>query len=356
MTWRGPGQTSDQQDLAAMLDGFARGRTGILTDDAGAVSTLVEALAELGVWTLGTSALSGGGGADRATTAVALERLGRFWPALGWASAQAHAAVDVLSGTDGFGELVAAVHAGRAAVAVVEDDADQVRLSWSDDGSLVGAVDRVDVAHESPYLMVLDSAGDALLVAPDQYEATAVRRTGLAGALTRSLVLNVPGDRVVRVPGADATAARLRLRYGAAAVAAGICGAAADGALAYVAERNQFGAALTALPSVRHAVLRQADAVVVALSAAVAGPDDPQGSLAAARSACDLAVEVAAKALQSHGGYGYLNEYPAERFLRDALSLRAAVGADGLARTAGLSLVGTPRPQMLSAQARAASS
>ncbi|XVQ07220.1 acyl-CoA dehydrogenase family protein [Spirillospora sp. CA-255316] len=74
-----------------------------------------------------------------------------------------------------------------------------------------------------------------------------MRSTGLEGALTRAIELL--GDGVAL--SGDVTAGRARLWLGAAAVAAGIADAAAETALDYCANRHLFGAALTALPTVR---------------------------------------------------------------------------------------------------------
>jgi hypothetical protein len=68
-------------------------------------------------------------------------------------------------------------------------------------------------------------------------------------------------------------------------------------------------------------------------------------SFAVLREACDRAIEVAAAALQSFGGYGYLAEYPAERYLRDAVSLRAAADPQGMASSTADSLVGVATQQ-----------
>lgn len=339
MSWRGPTLDADQRDLARMLDGLADDRALVLTDDANTVAALVAELAELGVWTLGTAEEHGGGGADPATTAVALERLGRSWPALGWAAAQAHAAVDLLAGDDRFPDLVADLHAGRAAVAVVDLSSVHVRLEWTGD-VLGGSVDRIDAAAPAPHLLVLTGERTALLVAPGALTATPLRRTGLGGALTRSVEVEAGPGAVHDLAGVDVAAARTRLRLGAAAVAAGISGAATDAAAAYSADRHQFGAPLTALPTVRQSLLDQAARTVAALTLAVAAADDEVRSFAAARLACDGAVEVTASALQSHGGYGYLVEYPAERHLRDAVSLRAAADLPGAAVATARTLVG----------------
>ncbi|MER6110675.1 acyl-CoA dehydrogenase family protein [Streptomyces hirsutus] len=339
MSWHGPALDNDQRDLMAMLDAFTADHDLVLTDEPETVARLTAELVELGVWTLGTAEEHGGGGADRATTVIAFERLGRNWPALGWASVQAHAAVDVLARDERCADLVGRVHAGTAAVAVVDAGSAQVRLAWSG-AALSGSVDRIDAAAEAPYLLVLADEDRALLIDPTALTSRPLRRTGLGGALTRSVQVEASGAAVTELTGVDVPAARVRLRLGTAAVAAGTAAAAADAAAAYSAGRQQFGDALTAIPTVRQSLLAQASGSAVALAAAVAVADDPVRSLAAAREACDGAIDVAAAALQSHGGYGYLAEYPAERYLRDAVSLRAAADVQGAAVTTARTLVG----------------
>ncbi|MGW4434985.1 acyl-CoA dehydrogenase family protein [Streptomyces sp. NPDC004596] len=352
MSWRGPALDSDQRDLMAMLDDFAADHDIVLADNPEAVAGLVAELAELGVWTLGTAEAHGGGGADRATTAVALIQLGRSWPALGWAAAQAHTAADLLSGDDRCADLVTCVHTGTAAVAVADAGSAHVRLAWSGD-TLHGSVDRVDVAAEAPYLLVLAGEDTALLVEPSALKPRPLRRTGLGGALTRSLEVDASGSTVLELTGVDVPAARARLRLGAAAVAAGIATAAADAAATYAAGRHQFGGALTAIPTVRQSLLAQASRVAVILTAVLAATeDDPVRSFATAREACDSAIDVAAAALQSHGGYGYLAEYPAERHLRDAVSLRAAADIQSAAVPTARSLVGFAPATVLRKDAR----
>ncbi|WP_027931070.1 acyl-CoA dehydrogenase family protein [Amycolatopsis thermoflava] len=339
MTWRGPLLDEEQRDLAAMLDAFTADRAVELDDSPEMVAALVQELAGLGVWTLGTPESAGGGGAGSLTTAVAWERLGRRWPALGWASAQAHAAVDVLAGDRRFADLVGRIHAGEAGVAVVDAACVHVRLAWHGD-SLSGSVDRVDAAARSPHLLILTGAREALLVPPTATKATPLRRTGLGGALTSALDVTAGADAVHHVTGVDVTAARCRLHLGAAAVASGIAGAAADDAAGYTAVRRQFGKALRDIPAVRMSLFGQAARAAAALTAATSVPYDHLAAVAIARECCETAIEVAAAALQSHGGYGYLAEYPAERRLRDAISLRAAADTSGPAGAAARVLTG----------------
>jgi alkylation response protein AidB-like acyl-CoA dehydrogenase len=250
------------------------------------------------------------------------ERLGRFWPALGWASVQTHVAIAAI-GSSGRRELctplIEELHRGDAAVAVVDTSAPHVDLSVVDD-MLSGSVARVDVAHATPHLLVLDGTR-SFLVLRDEISTIPQRCTGLHGAMTRALTI----ESLPTVP-LPAASERLRatLCRGAAAVAAGIAGAAADTAAAYVAQRRQFGAPLMNLPTVRASVDDQLARVRLGLAALWGAAEEAVVLTDALRAITSDAVDITAAALQLHGGYGYLKEYPSERFLRDAVSLRAA--------------------------------
>jgi alkylation response protein AidB-like acyl-CoA dehydrogenase len=332
MSWLGPELDADQRGLLEMLDALIADRDADLTDDPAQVRALHKELGELGVWTLGAAEEHGGGGADRTMTTVALERLGRRWPALGLASVHAHAAADVL-GPAGYAELVARLHTGDAIVAVVDATAEHVVLNRHGD-AVTGHVDRVDVGGAPDQLIVLTGDDTALLVgAPALTTGPVLRRTGLGGARTVPLTVEgTVGRSVHELDGIDGTGVRTRLWLGVAAVAAGIAGGAAEGAAVYAADRHQFGGPIAELPTVRRSLLVQTCRATVALGAVLAA--DPRSTVAgcaALTEACDAAVDVAAASLQIHGGYGYLTDYPAERHVRDAVSLRAAVDAAGTA-------------------------
>ncbi|GGJ65506.1 acyl-CoA dehydrogenase family protein [Streptomyces brasiliensis] len=324
MTWYGPRPAEDEQDLLKLLDSIAADRGTVLSDDPEIVAALVAELAGLGVWTLAAAEEHGGGGAGRAAAVVVWERLGRYWPALGWASVQAHAALAALGpvlADPALAALASGLHSGTAAVAVLEARRPLAALSW--EGSTVtGSVARLDAAHPAPHLLLLDGAR-CLLVAPEDAATSPVARTGLAGALTMSATIGAATE----LPGADAAAARALLRLGGAVVAAGIAGAAADTSAAYTASRRQFGGPLIDLPTVRRSVDEQQAWVRGLLAEAMGIDQEPSATAGLLTRAADGAIDVAAAALQSHGGYGYLTEYPVERYLRDAVSLRAATAS-----------------------------
>ncbi len=341
--WWGPSPDDDQRAVLDLVDDLAASHLARVGDDrADDVDAARTALAEHGLWTLGADEAGGGGGADLATTLVALARLAGTWPALAWASVQAHAAALVLGAAGEPGaQALAAIHQG-AAVAVCPVDVaagDAVELTG---GRLTGALDRLDPAGREPYLVLLMDDGTAVLVPRDGVAfGPGVRRTGLDGAGTVSCRIDAELGEDAVVRGAVAGRARALLDAGAGAVAAGIAEAAAQTALAYSRTRVQFGAPLTELPTVQTSLSAQATGARTALSAAVAADlDRPEEVAAALAPLCETAIDVAAAALESHGGYGYMAEYGVEGLLRDAVSLRAAARAVESTRSAGRVLVG----------------
>ncbi|MBR9911368.1 MAG: acyl-CoA dehydrogenase [Gammaproteobacteria bacterium] len=94
----------------------------------------------------------------------------------------------------------------------------------------------------------------------------------------------------------------------------------------YMREREQFGHPIAEFQALQ---FRLADMVtelvaarqMVRMAAAAVDNNDPEKTVYCAmakRFATDAGFEVCNQALQLHGGYGYLREYPIERFLRDS--------------------------------------
>lgn len=341
--WWGPSADDDQRAVLDLVDGLVETRLTRRGDDRpDDVDAARRVLAEHGLWTLGAAEAGGGGGAGLSTALMVLARLAGTWPALAWASVQAHAAAAVLAGGDGAcADLLRAVHRGDPVGVCVADPAegDAVELSG---GRISGDLVRVDAAGREPRLIILLGRDQAVVVPSGGVSFGApVRRTGLDGALT-------VGCRVAAAVGADEVIggprvahARALLDVGARALAAGIAEAAAQAALGYSVTRVQFGAPLTELPTVRASLSAQAAAARALLSASVtARLDQPEAAAAALEPAFDVAVDVAAAAVQSHGGYGYMAEYAVEGLLRDAVSLRAAARANEAARSAARAHVG----------------
>ncbi len=114
-----------------------------------------------------------------------------------------------------------------------------------------------------------------------------------------------------------------RINIGTCAI--GTAQAALDRAVQYVGERSQFGKTLNQFQSVQFKLADMLTELVAARQmvrlAAYhldnGSPDATTYCAMAKRLATDISFEVANQALQLHGGYGYLQEYPLERHVRD---------------------------------------
>ncbi len=114
-------------------------------------------------------------------------------------------------------------------------------------------------------------------------------------------------------------------RIGIAALALGIARAAMERAKAYVAERRQFGRAIADMQGVQWMIADREteleDARLLILQAAAlkdAGKPFAREASMAKLFSSEAAQRATYSALQLHGGAGYIQDYPLERFARDA--------------------------------------
>ena len=114
-----------------------------------------------------------------------------------------------------------------------------------------------------------------------------------------------------------------RLNIGACSL--GGARASLEAAMTYVKERRQFGRALADFQATQFkladmATELQAARLLLHRAAAALDKGEPQATMQCAmakRLATDVGFRVVNEALQLHGGYGYIREYPIERYLRD---------------------------------------
>ncbi len=114
-------------------------------------------------------------------------------------------------------------------------------------------------------------------------------------------------------------------RLNIASCSLGGAGLALDTAKAYVESRKQFGRALKDFQGLQFKLADmetelEAARLMVRRAAAALDAGDPAASRLCAmakRFATDAGFEIANQALQLHGGYGYLKDYPLERIVRD---------------------------------------
>jgi len=114
-----------------------------------------------------------------------------------------------------------------------------------------------------------------------------------------------------------------RINIGACSV--GTARAALEEAMAYVKDRKQFGRAIadfqvTQFKLADMATELEASRLMIRSAASALDKRDPRATMLCAmakRFATDTGSRIANDALQLHGGYGYLKDFPAERHVRD---------------------------------------
>ena len=113
-------------------------------------------------------------------------------------------------------------------------------------------------------------------------------------------------------------------RIGIAALAVGLAQGAYDAARAYAFERTQFGQPIGTFQSIRAKLVDNAvriEAARLLTYRAAAMKDEGQRTTLEAAMAklysSEIAVRAAEDGVQIHGGYGFIKDYPAEKYFRD---------------------------------------
>jgi alkylation response protein AidB-like acyl-CoA dehydrogenase len=128
-------------------------------------------------------------------------------------------------------------------------------------------------------------------------------------------------------------------RIGIAALSVGLAQGAYEAAARYTAERKQFGRAIATFPAIQERLAQHQSEVDAArlLTYRAAWLKD-QGRRMTLESAMaklyssEIAVRAAEDGVQMHGGYGFVKDYPAEKFLRDVKLLTIGEGTSEVQR------------------------
>ena len=160
---------------------------------------------------------------------------------------------------------------------------------------------------------------------------TKEKKMGIRGSSTYEIIITdcrIPKENLLGQEGKGFGIAMHTLdggRIGIAAQALGLAEGALERTIEYVKERKQFGRAIGAFQNTQFQIADMATKVQAAqymvYRAAMAKATQKSYTVEAAQAklyAAEVAMEVTTKAVQLHGGYGYIREYDVERMMRDA--------------------------------------
>ncbi len=172
------------------------------------------------------------------------------------------------------------------------------------------------------------------------------KKLGIRASATREVIFTdcrIPKENLISKEGMGFIVAMKTFdnsRPGVAAQALGIAQGAFDHALEYARKRVQFGQPISSFQAIQHMLadmgtqIEAARALVYATARMV---DSGAKSVAKESSmaklyASDVAMKVAVDAIQIFGGYGYMREYPVEKYMRDAKITQIYEGTNQIQR------------------------
>lgn len=171
-------------------------------------------------------------------------------------------------------------------------------------------------------------------------------KLGMRASDTASLIFDdcfLPGANLIGEVGQGFVQAMKVLdggRISIAALAVGIAQGAYEAALKYAKERTQFGRPIAEFQAIQFKLADMATQIDAArLLTYRAAALKSQGKVTTRESsmaklyASEVAVRVAEESVQIHGGYGYIKDYPAEKYWRDSKLCTIGEGTSEIQRT-----------------------
>ena len=344
----------EQREIQALARDFAASEIEPNAADwdreHGFPDALVEKLASLGLLAVCVPEELGGAGADFLSYVLVLEELSRADAGVG-VTVAVHTSAATLPivrfGTDeqrtsfvptlARGERLGAFaltepESGSDAASLrtrAERDGDGWRLSgrkqWITNAGRAATILVFARTSEGISCFVVDSDAPGLSVGPE------AEKLGLASSSTVDLALDgvgVGGERLLGEEGEGFRIAMATLdggRIGIAAQAVGIAQAAYDFAREYARERRQFGRPIADFQAIQWKLADMATEIdaarlLVHRAAWLRDRGEPHGEAGAKAKlfASEMARRQTSEAIQILGGYGYMKEFPVERFYRDA--------------------------------------
>jgi len=154
--------------------------------------------------------------------------------------------------------------------------------------------------------------------------------------------VRVPADHLIGEEGIGFSIAMQALdggRLGIAACSVGLAQAALDATLTFTRDREQFGQRIIDFEGVSFMLADMATQLEASRALTIdaarrrdAGAAYAKHAAMAKLLAADMAMKVTIDAVQLHGGYGYVDEFPVERYMREAKVLQIVEGTQQIQR------------------------
>lgn len=232
-------------------------------------------------------------------------------------------------------------------------------LVWNDPRHVAAACGRASgvapwvPADGADLVVVLDA--DSALVLDSGFTATPLRGAGLRAAGASELRFANAPVREFWVNPVGARRALARARLDVAALLVGVLRAASEYACRYAQQRVAFGRPIAHHQALAFLLVDMASAVesarLLVHDAALrldAGADACEACATAFVEAVEQAAFVAPNAVQVLGGHGFMQDYPVEKWMREARALGLLLGGVDAAREdAGRALLAAPEPLAL---------
>ena len=170
---------------------------------------------------------------------------------------------------------------------------------------------------------------------------------GIRASATRELVFTdckIPKENILGKEGMGFIVAMKTFdqsRPGVAAQAVGIAQGALDLTVAYMKERKQFGKSISSFQGLQFMLadmateIEAARALIYACARMIDSGNEKVGkdSAMAKLFASDMAMKVTTDCVQLFGGYGYMRDYPIEKYMRDAKITQIYEGTNQIQRS-----------------------
>ncbi|MEX2457775.1 MAG: acyl-CoA dehydrogenase family protein [Actinomycetota bacterium] len=365
------GLDDGQRELVRVVRDFARTKAGPASTGHEEAKTfpreLFRELGDMGLAGIPWDESYGGGGQSVLSYVVVLEEVATTYLALALALSVHHLAAFSLhefASEDLRGrylpKLCSAEWLGAYALSEASSGSDaaalKTRAETADGGyKLTGSKRFITHGGEAEFYLVLARTGgegaagiSAFAVEkgwPGFEFGKAEEKMGWNSSPMRELLFegcDVPGENLIGAEGEGFKVALAALdggRLGIAASSTGLAQGAFDAAVAYARERTQFGKPIVEFEGLQFMLADMAVGIEAsrrlyreAARVRDAGQDSSIGASMAKLLASDTAMRVTTDAVQVFGGYGYMTEYPVERYMREAKALQIVEGTNQIQR------------------------